>query len=401
MKVAGRFHLTYCSNIHAGEAWPDVKAALATALPEIRRHLGVGGAMAVGLRLSARAAHVLAAPAELEAFKAFLDEGGYYVPTINGFPYGAFHGERVKDQVYLPDWRSADRVQYTNQLASILAALLAGQPGVEGTVSTVPGAFKAHMAENTDAAAMAEGFLEHAAHLARLRRETGVSIALAIEPEPACFIETVAEAVEFFTHHLFDAPAVMAASKASGVPLTVEDVRRHVGVCFDACHMAVEFEEPAAALASLRDAGIRVPKVQVSSALRVPAPVPGSPGRAALAGFAEDTYLHQVVRQAGGELVRYTDLPEALADPAAADCGGGCEWRVHFHVPIFLAAMRDLETTQDYLGSVLDLLKDHAESPCLEVETYTWDVLPAEYRNVDVHSAIARELDWVRKRIES
>jgi len=240
--------------------------------------------------------------------------------------------------------------------------------------------------------------LEHAAHLVRLRQQTGKTIALAVEPEPACFIETTAEAVAFFTRHLFDEGAVASFARQRNCSLTVDDVRRHIGVCFDACHMAVEFEDPARSLADLDAAGISVPKFQISSALRVTDPVAGSAGRAALSRFAEDTYLHQVVQCSHGELARFTDLPDALANrPTPEDH----EWRVHFHVPIFLAAMGELETTQGYLASVIALIQARPGATCLEVETYTWDVLPAEYRNVDMTVAIARELAWVRARLDA
>jgi sugar phosphate isomerase/epimerase len=397
MKVRGRFDLTYCSNIHAGEAWPDVRGALGAALPAVRRALNFDDAFAIGLRLSARAAEELDRPAALSEFRAFLRDGNYYVPTINGFPYGAFHGERVKEQVYLPDWRENARVVYTNRLATLLARLLADGGIAEGSVSTVPGAFKGHLCDAGDARAIVFGVFDHAAHLARLREETGVIVVLAIEPEPACFIETTAEAVAFFSNHLFDEATLAQWRRERDTTLSVDEVRRHVGVCVDACHLAVEFEDAAAALAALTDAGIRVPKFQISSALRVTAPVPGSPGRAALERFADDVYLHQVVARSHGRLTRFVDLPEALsATPVEGD-----EWRVHFHVPVFLPRMGDLETTQPELQALLDVVKGRDEAACLEVETYTWDVLPPEYRTVDMNAAIARELAWTRDRLEA
>ena len=390
MKLAGTFHLTYCSNIHPGETWAEVRAALGASLPEVRRQLGWTGPFGVGLRLSAAAAETLERPDELTAFRRFLADGDYYVFTINGFPYGAFHRARVKEQVYLPDWRSGARVVYTNRLARILAALLADRPDIEGSVSTVPGAFKAHVTSDADVSAIAAGLLRHAAELVAIRAATGRTIVLAIEPEPACFIETTADAIAFFRDRLFNERAALAAG------VDVEDVRRHIGVCCDACHMAVEFENPAVAFARLRDAGIRIGKVQVSSALHVGHPM-GAAARATLGRFAEDTYLHQAVVDAPEGLVRFTDLPEALAARAAP--AGDC--RVHFHVPIFLAHLGDLDTTQSYLATVLDLVTRDRLSPHLEVETYTWDVLPAEYRSVDMPTAIARELAWARDRIES
>lgn len=393
MKVRGGFDLTYCSNIHAGEAWADVRRALEGAVPSVRRHLAATGPFGIGLRLSARAAEELAQPSAFNAFRTFLREGDYYVPTINGFPFGAFHHERVKENVYLPDWRDARRVAYSNLLADLLAALLRDRGLAEGSVSTVPGAFKGHMHGSEDVAAVAAGVLQHAAHLVELRKRTGVTIVLAIEPEPACFVETTAEAIDFFSNHLFDD----ARARAAGV--AVEDVRRHVGICFDACHMAVEFEEHTASLAALDRAGIRVPKFQISSALRVARPSAGSPGRRALERFAEDVYLHQVVEKSDSGLRRFVDLPDALTQ--ISDSPRNAEWRIHFHVPIFMRTMGDLETTQPDLEAVLDLVKARTDQPCLEVETYTWDVLPPEHRTSEMSEAIARELAWARQRLEA
>ena len=399
MKVLGRFDLTYCSNIHAGESWSDVFRALRAALPSIRRHLRADGPFAIGLRLSDRAAKELEQHSALAEFLPFLDDGNYYVPTINGFPFGAFHGERVKERVYLPDWRDPARVEYSNRLANLLAILLSARHLTNGSVSTVPGAFKGHLQSNDDAAAIASSILAHAAHLVGLRALTGVTIALAIEPEPACFIETTAEAVDFFTRYLFDEAFVAAWCAKHRATLTVTDVRTHVGVCFDACHMAVEFEDHAASLAQLDRAGIRIPKFQISSALRIGNATPGSPGRRALEQFAEDTYLHQVVIREAGGLKRYVDLPDALAGADSAS-QGQTEWRIHFHVPVFLSTLGALETTQPDLEAVLDLVKARARPACLEVETYTWDVLPPEHRTADMNEAIARELAWTRARLE-
>jgi hypothetical protein len=397
MKVRDRFDLTYCSNIHAGESWLDVRNALGAALPAIRRHLGVRGPFAVGLRLSDRAASELEQPSALAEFLTFLDDGDYYVPTINGFPFGAFHGERVKENVYLPDWRDPARLNYSNRLATLLATMLAARQLHQGSVSTVPGAFKGHLHSIDDAAAMARLILDHAAHLVGLRDLTGVTIALAIEPEPACFIETTAEAIDFFERYLLNDSFVRSWSSGQNRSVGVDDVRRHIGVCFDACHMAVEFEDQAAALAALDRAGIRVPKFQISSALRVPDSTKGSAGRAALERFAEDTYLHQVVERSARGLRRFTDLPEALAEQGDASS----EWRIHFHVPIFLRTIGALETTQPDLETLLDLIQSRSGDVCLEVETYTWDVLPAEFRTAEMSEAIARELAWTRQRLEA
>ena len=367
----GPFHLTYCTNIHAGEEWPDVRAAIGAVLPRVRRHLDAHGPFGIGLRLSAAAAASLAAPETLAEFQRFLTDTNHYVFTINGFPYGAFHRARVKEQVYLPDWRDPRRLAYSNQLADLLAVLLPPDIGT-GSVSTVPGAFKPHIKSQADVEAVAAGIRAHADHLAALEARTGRRIRLALEPEPSCLLETVAETCEFFDRHLADT-----------------HVRRYIGVCVDTCHMAVEFEDPATLMATLAKAGVDVVKVQISSALDVAA----SEIRA-LRPFAEDTYLHQVVTRHGDLLERFVDLPDALAH-----AGTGDDWRVHFHVPLFLEHLGALKTTQPFVASFLRALRATPVCDQLEVETYTWDVLPPEHRTLDVAEAIARELDWVRAQL--
>lgn len=400
MKIGDRLHLTYCSNIHAGETWAATDAALRASLPRIRALTGATGPLGIGLRLSANAASDLRGAAELERFREFLSVGDYYVPTINGFPYGAFHGERVKERVYLPDWRDPARLAYSNILAELLAALTVNRVDVEGSVSTVPGAFRSNVTSPADGAAIAMNILRHAAFLSELRARTGVSVALAIEPEPACFMETVADAVQFFDQFLFDDRLVADAGVDTRLALSIDDVRRHVGVCLDACHMAVEFEEPGAAIDAVVRAGVRICKVQVSSALRLD-DYDGASLRAAFAPFAEDTYLHQVVERCDDEFRRFVDLPDALADANGCDSSRTRDWRVHFHVPIFLERMHGLGTTQTYLVDLLHNVTQREVCSCFEVETYTWDVLPAIYRTTDVCTAIARELTWARTTLQS
>ena len=391
-------HLTYCTNIHPGESWPEVAASLERHLPEVKRRVAADQLFGVGLRLSAVAAAALREPAALEQLKVLLQDNGCYVFTINGFPYGPFHGRPVKEQVYQPDWRHEERVTYSAQLADLLVALLPEEPGLDGSVSTVPGTFKP-LAEAPGAIeAMARNLVRHAAHLVGIRERTGRTIALALEPEPCCFLETIAETVAFFEQQLFDAGAVRQLSELTGLaPGDAEAaLRRHLGVCYDVCHAAVEFEDPAASLRALRSAGIGVPKLQLSAALRIA--VVGAETAAQLRPFDEPVYLHQVIERRDGRLTRHLDLPQALAALGEA---AGAEWRVHFHVPVFLAELRDFSTTQAFLGEILALHRRAPISAHLEVETYTWDVLPARYRQVDVASAIARELTWVIEQLDA
>jgi sugar phosphate isomerase/epimerase len=385
-------HLTYCSNIHPGETWPEVFSNLQRHLPAIKGQVAAGQEMGVGLRLSAIAAEALSEPEALAEFQDFLGRNGLYVFTINGFPYGPFHGVRVKELVYQPDWQYQERLAYTDLLADLLAALLPEDPELDGSISTVPGTFKP-VAEGPGVIdEIAANLIRHAAHLVELRAGTGRTIALALEPEPCCLLETIDETVAFFERHLFGKAAVRGLRELTGLSAGEAEaaLRRHLGVCYDVCHAAVEFEDAADSLDALRRAGIAVPKLQLSAALKIAEVKPET--AAQLRPFDEPVYLHQVIARRGEELTRHLDLPQALETLEASQ---GAEWRVHFHVPIFFDQLQHFSTTQDFLRQMLALHRQEPIAPHLEVETYTWDVLPVRYRQDGIGPAIARELAWV------
>jgi hypothetical protein len=391
--ISSTVHLSYCTNIHPGESWPEVRANLERYLVPVRERVAPGQAFGVGLRLSGEAARALATPQVLDELRTFLRAHDLYVFTINGFPYGPFHGRPVKEQVYLPDWLDPERLTYTDQLADILAALV--PEGVEGTISTVPGAFAPRVHGDADQERMAQAMIAHVAHLVRIRRDTGRRIALALEPEPCCFLETIDETVAFFERRLFCGDAVRALEKTAGLARgeAEEMIREHIGVCLDACHLAVEFEEPARVLALLAGAGIRVPKVQVTAGLRVVIGENDTATLDALGAVADGVYLHQVVeRRQDGTLKRYLDLPQALA--AARGVTEAREWRVHFHVPVFRERYGVFEGTQAYVAELLRLVRQGGVSQHFECETYTWDVLPEEFRREGIVAGIAREVEW-------
>ena len=386
-------HLTYCTNIHAGEPLDEVMASLARHLPAIKSAVAPDQPLGVGLRLGAAAAGRLRERGALEALKRFLGDAGCYVFTLNGFPYGPFHGRAVKAEAYRPDWSDPLRLAYTDLLADILCELLPA--GEAGSVSTVPCTFKPWAAGRIEA--IVENLIRHAAHLARIAERRGQTIVLALEPEPCCYLETIEETVEFFRSRLFGRQGTARLAALTGYsPGDAETaMRRHIGVCYDVCHAAVEFEDPKASVASLRANGITVAKLQLSAALRV-ARLDAESAKW-LADFAEPVYLHQVVQHSRGVLRRYLDLPEALA---AASREEGAEWRVHFHVPIFLERMAHFGTTQSFLREILAQHRGDPISTHLEVETYTWDVLPESYRRVGLSAAIARELNWVKSELQ-
>ncbi|HKO30164.1 MAG TPA: metabolite traffic protein EboE [Nitrospiraceae bacterium] len=397
LEIAGRPHLTYCTNIHPGETWVEIRRNLEQYVLRVREKVAHNGAFGIGLRLSGQAAHALSEPKTLTDFRSFLLDHNLYVFTINGFPYGTFHGTHIKEKVYLPDWLDEERLLYADQLARILTALLADHPDIDGSISTVPGAFKSRIQSPGDVSRIAGQLLQHAATLHKLKEGTGRRIICALEPEPCCLLETISETVTFFKNHLFSSSAVTELSKRTGLTAgqAEEALHRHLGVCLDTCHAAVEYEDPDQMLSELRDAGIGIAKIQLSAGLRIPQV--NREALAALRPFAESTYLHQVVERRGTDLIRYEDLPLALANAGYAPGADAeeKEWRIHFHVPLFLDRLGSFENTQPFLTRLLGLQVEHAPTAHLEIETYTWDVLPEEYRGMPVVDAITREMQWV------
>lgn len=384
--------LTYCLNIHPAETWEEIRAALLGPVRSVKRSVSPDASFAVGLRLSAQALQSLASPASRAELKDLLASEDYRAVTVNGFPYGTFHGVRVKEAVYQPDWRLEARLAYTTALADLMAEL--GAAGDHLSLSTVPGTFKP-LSTGAEAL-MADNFLQAAAHCVALAQRTGVTVAIALEPEPHCFLETVEEAIHFFEQYLFSEAAVRRLMELTGLSSAEAEraLPRHLGLCYDVCHAAVEFEDPQASIAMLRTAGVPIHKLQLSAALRV-AEV-NATTRDALADFNEPTYLHQVVASGPGGLTRYADLPEALAREAQAD---GEEWRIHYHVPIFVASLDAFQTTQPFLSDILALHRAEPISPHLEIETYTWHVLPEALKSDRVEDAIAREMRWVLEQL--
>lgn len=401
LKDAAAGHLTYCTNVYPGESWPEVRRMLDRDVPAVRARLGVSGPFGVGLRLSAAAAQALSSPAVFAELVDLLDRHELYIFTLNGFPYGIFHAARVKEQVYRPDWQEPARLNYTRLLARLLVRLLdrhpASEPPLTGSISTVPGAFKSRLEGDDGIEAMVQNLLRAVGELVDLERQTGHQVMLALEPEPCCYLETVAETIAFFTGRLLTAAAIGQLAAATGLsPGDAESaLRRHLGVCLDTCHAAIEFEEPVAAIAALEAAGIAIGKVQLSACLKIPMVTAESRGQ--LQPFADPIYLHQVVERSEAGLRRFVDLDDAFASLDGAEPPR--EWRVHFHVPIFHRQLLPFATTQDFLEQILERHRQRPITSHLEVETYTWSVLPECYRGEDVNSAIARELAWARERL--
>lgn len=387
MKLERGAHLTYCTSIHRGEHWSDVERNLREHVTAVRSRFPAEHPFGVGLWLSASAANSLVAGGKLSELQALLREHGMYVFTLNGFPYGAFHGGPVKTRVYHPDWRDPARLQYTDSLADLLAELLPA--GMDGSISTLPGGEQALLRGDTERAAVADNLFRHVAHLHALEQRSGKRIALAIEPEPCCMLETIDEAIAFFDGQLRGERALRRLADLTGesTGAAAAMLQRHIGLCLDTCHAAVEFEDAATLVRKLRAAELPIVKLQLSSGLRLLRA--DAPTRAALEPFLDPVYLHQVVARHGERLTRYLDLPDALVAEPTRDPG---EWRIHFHVPVFIERMAHFESTQFFLREILALHRQQPLSTHLEVETYMWDILPESARQLPLPDAIAREL---------
>ena len=386
----GTGHLTYCLNIHPGETWAENLEAIRTKACAVRDNLNPDGPFGLGLRLSARAAGELASPDTLRDFRRFLASRNLYVFTINGFPYGRFHGDRVKEHAYAPDWSRPERLEYTLVLARILARLL--PEGCHGSISTVPGTYRPWATPRVRRDIIRNLMLA-VRHFADLERRTGRRIVLALEPEPDCLWDRADHMVELFGETLprdgypvLEEAAVRGAGKES--PATL--VKRHLGVCLDTCHQAVLFEDPARELDNLLRHGITIGKVQISAAPVFPC---SEAGLQAAETFVDSCYLHQTcIREPGQLRHRFPDLPQAIE--AARHLPPASELRTHFHIPVGLDADQGPVSTRRDLSEAFRRLLGTLPDPHVEVETYTFDVLPEHLRSRGVVESICREMRW-------
>jgi hypothetical protein len=383
MQLQHGLHLAYCTNVHPGEDWAETMRSLDRWTLSVKQQVCPDAPYAIGLRLSDLASRELAAPETLVAFQRWLDRHNCYVFTINGFPFGRFHGARVKEQVYLPDWTDPQRLVYTIRLFDLLAQLVPA--GVEGSVSTLPGSFKEFIRTPDQVSLIRANLWRCVEHIAQVSERTGRRFHLGVEPEPLGLFENGVETADFFDRLREEHP-------------NDSRLNEHLGVNYDTCHFAVEFEEPQDALARLRRHDIRLSKIHISNALAV-RPEPSVLNQ--LRKFADDVYLHQVIaRGPDGGLSRYKDLDLALASPLAKDSTLAPEWRVHFHIPLQSQLQDGLGTTASHILGLLALLQAEP-SLCshLEMETYTWAVLPEPLKTKDVADQIVAEYRWTLARL--
>lgn len=375
----------YCTNVHAGADLETTRANLQTHAVRVKQQFVPDEPLGIGLWLSAETARKLREAGQTEEFAAWLAEAGLSPFTLNGFPYCDFHQPVVKHEVYKPTWGEQARADYTLDLIEILDALLPA--GTEGSISTLPIQWGTPAPKADRLAAAATHLRGIADHLARLEQKSGRLIYLCLEPEPGCVLDRAEDVIRFFEDHLL----------ADGEEQTI---RRHLRVCHDICHSAVMFETQADALRKLKAAGIHVGKVQVSSAILLPfeeiLPEQRADALNQLRSFAEDRYLHQTVVQSSTDVepVFFEDLPVALQavdNPEELTS----QWRVHFHVPIYLERFGLLQTSRTQILECLEIAtRELPELTHFEVETYAWGVLPDPLQQASLSDGIAKELQW-------
>lgn len=375
----------YCTNVHAGESYREILDNLERHALRVKEIISPNEPMGVGLWISAAAARQIIDEQWILPLRDWLRERGLNAFTLNGFPHDHFHEKVVKDRVYRPDWISAARAQYTRDLIVILKQLL--DEGEEGSISTLPLGWPTHGPwgeSQLAAAAMQLTTIAIALHTAR--EDDGRLIHLDIEPEPGCVLQTGEQAAAFIADRLFP------LSEQANLPC-----REYMRICHDVCHAAVMFEDQGESLRIYERAGVRVGKVQVSSAVDVDFDaMPAKRRRDAmerLSDFAEPRYLHQTTIKRDSRMEMFTDLSDALASRHALDLAG--RWRIHFHVPIFLDGLGfgGVGTTHGEIALAVRAARAMGVRHW-EIETYAWDVLPDDLRPVSLAEGIAREFSW-------
>ncbi len=393
----GNYHLFYCTNIHAGETWEEIFSQLKENVPAVKKEFPNCEWFGLGLRLGSAAANDLIKPENINAFKLWLLENRCYVKALNGFPYGGFHHTQVKDNVYKPDWTTNERVIYTEQLIKVMEQLM-NENTVAG-ISTVPLSYKPWMINSCNTTDVFEActvnLVKCVQLLYNIRQRTGKIIHIDIEPEPFCLLETTHETVDYFKNYLFTYGAeVLSNTYTISNEAAVAILKDHIRICFDVCHFAVEFENVQQALQTFKTEEIKIGRIQISAALKLLTYSNHERGLLyqRYSEFAESTYLHQtIVRDSKNHLHRYSDLPEALQHFNNEDF---IEWRTHYHVPVFMDSYNELHSTQDEILKTLEFIKRENVTELLEVETYTWEVLP-HHERLSVKDSIVRELKWV------
>ncbi|MFM1912627.1 MAG: hypothetical protein RIR51_465 [Bacteroidota bacterium] len=393
--------LGYCSNIHPGEKWDEHFSELKDKLPQIKAKISPEKAFGFGLRIANEASLELEDMEKLSAFKDWLKKEDLYVFTLNGFPYGGFHHVRVKEDVHSPDWRTLDRVNYTKRLINHLAYLIPDDL-MEAGISTSPLSYKPWFNNPIELLAATIECTNHLMEVVMYSKivfeKTGKKIHIDIEPEPDGILGDHHDFIDWYENILLVHGKNYLISKGFLKEQVEETIRNYVRICFDVCHYGVNFDSPTKSLDEFKEKGIKMGKYQISSAIKILFNKNDGSEKKSLEPYVDPVYLHQVkALKRDGSFQNYLDLNLALNEDSPASLEK--EWRIHFHVPIFMENYENISSTQAEILETLDYIKYHQEMPIMEIETYTWSILPKEIQTNIVNS-ISREINWVIEQLK-
>jgi hypothetical protein len=393
----GLGHLTYSTLVHQTDNWDQLWQSVQRYLPAVKARVAPGQKFGVCLRTSAPSAAALSAdPAKRATLKQFFADQDLYLYTANAFVYGVFKKQVIKEDVYEPDWQTPERREYTKQVATLLAEL--APEGINPSIQSAPLGFKPKVTGGEVVEAYTSNVIDVVAHLVELEKRTGKVVTLGLEPEPRCYLETTDETIAYFTAHLFSPQTAERLAKQTGLRAAdaAAAMRRHTGVVFDIGHQSVGYEDIPASLRKLVAAGVPIVKLQEAASMHIPDVTQKTVD--ALQSFAKTIYLSQTCQHKDGKKTWFLNLEDAFA--AFQKDPGPREWRTHFHVPVFLTDLGGaFGTTRFALEQALAVHKQTPLSTHLEIETYTWDVLPAHLKTGDIVEYVTRELDWVKEQL--
>ena len=358
----------YCTNIHPGESWDEIISSLKENTLNIQKGL----TSEIGLRISARALKEVARK-EINDFKKWLALENLKVCTVNAFPYGNFNKGIVKKDVYLPDWQSEKRVSYTLDTIELMLEL-----DSEVTISTVPLGWKDSFQQPSSVVNACQNLLKVALRLRDIYDKEGIQILVCLEPEPGCYLENTESVIRFFNDYLFNSKFFSQSEIAI--------LRQFIGICFDVCHFSTMFESAVESYKKISQL-VDIHKVQVSSGLKFIGSLEDF--KKNISSFKDGRYLHQLMIQNNDQQFFLSDLENyPLLD-------GEAEFRVHYHVPIFLNELEGFQGTNKDIVDLINYFNENKIEQTLEVETYTFEVLPAKYQEQGIRESIRRELKWL------
>jgi hypothetical protein len=390
----GLGHLTYSTLVHPTDNWEQLWKSVNTYLPAVKARVAPNQKFGVCLRTSAPSAEMLSQdPAKRADLKKFFADNDLYLYTANAFVYGVFKKQVIKEDVYEPDWQTPERREYTKQVANLLAEL--APEGVNPSIQSAPLGFKPKVTGDDVVKAYTDNVVDVVAHLVELKKKTGKTVTLGLEPEPRCYLETTDETIAYFKNHLFSGETAKTLAKKTGLSEADANqaMREFTGVVFDIGHQSVGYEDIPVSLQKLVDNRVQIVKLQEAASMYIPNVTQKTVD--ALQSFAKTIYLSQTCQNKDGKRTWFLNLEDAFE--AFQKDPGPREWRTHFHVPVFLNDLGGaFGTTRFALEQALAFHKKTPLSTHLEIETYTWDVLPDHLKTGDIVEYVTRELDWVK-----